>query len=218
MIVSRFIELKTEKGNTWFMGAGGSCSVCGAMTIDNEEHLKNCSFNKTKNHDFWKEHKREYGFKPGYLRQYVFGLTNSIPRQYFKGIEITGEGAPGWDSLKNRIIRHDGFFTAKEKSNTKFSKPRFTLIPAKAEEEVARVLTKGADEHGGDNSYLSSDKQPYEVRMSKARRHMNAFWQGQEKDQDSGYHPLAHAICQLMFLLEYELRGLTDLDDRPKNG
>lgn len=46
-------------------------------------------------------------------------------------------------------------------------------------------------------------------------RHLFDFMMGIDKDKDSGLHPLAHACCDIMFLLEYIAKDLGD-DDRYK--
>ena len=46
-------------------------------------------------------------------------------------------------------------------------------------------------------------------------RHMWAWWQGEDKDAETGLSHLAHAACCILFLLSYELRK-TGEDDRPK--
>jgi len=45
-------------------------------------------------------------------------------------------------------------------------------------------------------------------------RHVWAFWLGETHDSESGLHHLAHAICCLLFLLEYQFTE-TGIDDRP---
>lgn len=50
-----------------------------------------------------------------------------------------------------------------------------------------------------------------------ALHHLIAWWSGEERDVESGLHPLAHAICGLMFILALALRKRKDMDDRPAN-
>lgn len=46
-------------------------------------------------------------------------------------------------------------------------------------------------------------------------RHLIAYWwKGERNDQESGYHHLAHVVCNVMMLLHYE-RFYPEGDDRP---
>jgi len=38
-----------------------------------------------------------------------------------------------------------------------------------------------------------------------AQRHIHAWWMGEQIDEESGHHHLAHAMCCLTFLLAVEL-------------
>lgn len=82
-------------------------------------------------------------------------------------------------------------------------KPRFGLLPPRAELEVVKALTFGADKYG-DNNWR--DVEPFEARYTDAKgRHANARAMGERKDPDSGLAHRAHEICNLLFLLEREL-------------
>lgn len=82
-------------------------------------------------------------------------------------------------------------------------KPRPELLPPYAEEEVARVLAFGARKYDDENwRKVENAKTRY---MGAARRHIIAHRKGERHDPESGAHPLAHAICSLMFVLELEL-------------
>jgi len=47
-------------------------------------------------------------------------------------------------------------------------------------------------------------------------RHLMAWWVGEDEDEETGIHHLAHASCCLMFLTHYELVGgrYREYDDR----
>lgn len=82
-------------------------------------------------------------------------------------------------------------------------KPMFSLIPPLAEQEVAKVLTFGAQKYAPDNwRYVDESFSRY---LSAARRHINMVQLGESHDPETGLHHYAHAICCLMFLLEIEL-------------
>lgn len=83
------------------------------------------------------------------------------------------------------------------------NKPRPELLPPYAEEEVSRVLAFGAEKYDDDNWRLVENaKKRY---LGAARRHIIAYRRGETHDPESNLHPLAHAICSLMFILELEL-------------
>ena len=82
-------------------------------------------------------------------------------------------------------------------------KPRFSLVPPLAEMEVVKVLTFGAEKYAPDN-WRKIDPIRY---VDAAGRHINAHRRGEQADDESGLHHLAHAICCLMFQLEKALES-----------
>lgn len=84
--------------------------------------------------------------------------------------------------------------TIKHDSN----KPRASLLPKGAVNAVIRVLEFGARKYAIDNWKTVPDaKTRYYDAMN---RHIDAWWNGESKDQETGEHHLAHAICCGMFL------------------
>lgn len=79
------------------------------------------------------------------------------------------------------------------------SKPRWSLLPTGTMEEVIKVLEYGANKYSPDNW----KKVPQmEVRYyDAAMRHIDAYWQGEYLDEESGQPHLAHAVCCLLFLM-----------------
>jgi len=87
-------------------------------------------------------------------------------------------------------------------------KPRFDLLPPRVLLEVVRVLTHGAESKYADNGWMEvvaaeGGKLRY---LSAAERHINEYKLGEQIDEESGYHKLAHTICSTMFVLHEELR------------
>ncbi len=78
-------------------------------------------------------------------------------------------------------------------------KPRWSLLPAGAVEEVVRVLEYGARKYSEEN-WKKVDNAHIRY-YDAAMRHINAWWQLEQKDQETGLHHLAHATCCLMFLM-----------------
>jgi len=82
-------------------------------------------------------------------------------------------------------------------------KPLFSLIPPHALEEVAKVLTKGAEKYAPDNwKKVPHLMERYE---DAAGRHLNSFSKGDYVDDETGLEHLAHAACCLLFMLETRL-------------
>ena len=78
-------------------------------------------------------------------------------------------------------------------------KTRWDLVPWDALNEVVEVLTFGAEKYGEDNWRTLPD---YRRRyFSAAMRHMISWWWTTPTDPESGKSHLAHAICNLLFLL-----------------
>ena len=81
-------------------------------------------------------------------------------------------------------------------------KLRYDLVPPSAEEALARVLTFGAQKYE-DNSWqkLEDGEGRY---YSALRRHLTAWRRGEKLDVESGMSHLAHALCNVAFLLHFE--------------
>lgn len=86
------------------------------------------------------------------------------------------------------------------------------LLSTEALNQTAAVLAFGAEkyaEHNWRKGFAWSRP------LSAALRHLTAFNAGEDKDPESGLSHLAHAMCCLMFLLEFE-KTHPHLDDRYK--
>lgn len=93
-------------------------------------------------------------------------------------------------------------------------KPRMELLSSAAMIEVAKVLGFGAKKYDPWNWAKGIS---YSRIIGAAMRHMAAWKDGEDKDPESGLNHLAHAMCGLMFLLDYIDREQTHLDDRRPN-
>jgi len=79
-------------------------------------------------------------------------------------------------------------------------KTQYDLVPPFALEEIAKVMTFGAKKYAPNNwQHVDNAKARY---TGAAMRHIEAFRQGVENDDETGLHHLAHAACCLMFLVE----------------
>lgn len=88
-------------------------------------------------------------------------------------------------------------------------KPRWFLLPWKQLEQVARVITFGADKYSPDNwQHVNNARERY---FSAGIRHLTEWQKGQRLDSESGLPHLAHALCCLLFLMWFD-----DREKKPK--
>lgn len=89
-------------------------------------------------------------------------------------------------------------------------KRRLDLLPIDALEAVADVMTFGARKYQERNWERG-------MNFSKAYgplwRHLADFASGRRRDKESGLPVMAHVVCNAIFLLAWELRGLKQYDD-----
>lgn len=87
------------------------------------------------------------------------------------------------------------------------------LLPWDALREIVKVLAFGARKYAERNWEKGL---PHSRTVPAALRHIVSWWQdGEQKDPETGLHPLAHAACEILFALAFEVRGRKELDDRP---
>ena len=93
----------------------------------------------------------------------------------------------------------------KQSNGMKFdsNKPDYSLVPFGALDEVVKVLTHGAGKYDRFNWEKVED-----IRyQAAALRHISAYMQGEKYDPETGINHLAHAVCSLMFLTEFDLKS-----------
>lgn len=81
-------------------------------------------------------------------------------------------------------------------------KLRWSLIPMGTMQEMVDVLEYGARKYGENNwkSVPQANQRYYDALM----RHMDAWWRGEGRDQETDRSHLAHAMCCVAFLLYLE--------------
>lgn len=92
-----------------------------------------------------------------------------------------------------------------------YGKLPWHLLPSDAVEEVVKVLDFGAKKYsarGWETGMAWS--RPF----SAAMRHLWKWFRGEGVDSETGLSHLAHAACNILFLLAYEKRNMTHHDDR----
>lgn len=82
-------------------------------------------------------------------------------------------------------------------------KPDYSLVPFGALDEVVKVLTYGAKKYDRFN-WEKVERHRYEA---ATLRHISAYMQGEKYDPETGINHLAHAICSLMFLTQFDLNN-----------
>ncbi|MGL2349658.1 dATP/dGTP diphosphohydrolase domain-containing protein [Helicobacter pylori] len=91
-------------------------------------------------------------------------------------------------------------------------KSRVDLIPPSALLTIGHVLANGARKYGANNWRNGMD---WSRLHGAALRHLLAWFNGEDKDPESGLPHLAHAACCLLFLMDYDAQQI-GCDDRPQ--
>ena len=92
------------------------------------------------------------------------------------------------------------------------NKNRLELLPFEALEDIAEVLTFGAQKYDAHNWRKGF---AWSRLLGAALRHLFAWARGEDKDPESGLSHLAHAGCCILFLITHQAEGLGK-DDRWK--
>lgn len=82
-------------------------------------------------------------------------------------------------------------------------KLRVDLIPTEFIEEVAKVFTFGAKKYSPNNWKGFNESQQNEI-LGSLLRHILEYQKGNKFDDESGLHHLAHAACNIAFILYFE--------------
>lgn len=85
----------------------------------------------------------------------------------------------------------------------KAEKPRFDLIPAKAEKELAEAYTVGAKKYGAHNWRNLNEA----IFVAALRRHLNALQRGEVRDGESNLTHAAHIAANALILAEKAIEG-----------
>lgn len=127
-------------------------------------------------------------------------------------------GAP-WESeglvsaVCNACQNRSKILTEKSsKEGVKFDSDKLPLelLPVSALKEVARVLQHGAKKYGRNNWRQGiSDSRL----MGAALRHLFSYIEGEELDPETKCNHLAHAACEILFMLEFDVDPKMDVRD-----
>jgi hypothetical protein len=81
-------------------------------------------------------------------------------------------------------------------------KPEYGLIPPHALDELAKVLTVGANKYDRENwKYVPEARRRY---FDAMQRHLWAWKRGEIYDPETGLHHLSHAAACIFFLYEHD--------------
>ena len=79
-------------------------------------------------------------------------------------------------------------------------KPTFELLPLELLADVNKVL-----QHGARKYKINNWRKPDGFKLSRCYnallRHMFAWWRGEDVDKETGISHLAHAMCNLLFMM-----------------
>ena len=113
---------------------------------------------------------------------------------------VVDDGSPGSE-------KKDGLAT-----RSPLLKVRLELLPLGPLVEIARVFTWGAAVHGDRNWEAGFS---WSRCIGSAMRHFLKWCMGEEHDDESHLHHLAHCAANILFLLQYTFTG-AGTDDRQK--
>lgn len=91
------------------------------------------------------------------------------------------------------------------------------LLPTAPLESIARVLDFGAAKYAPNNWRKGL---AYSRVYGAILRHLWSWWRGEDNDRETGLPHLAHAGCEILFLLDYHLgkpERRTVVDDRAEH-
>lgn len=91
-------------------------------------------------------------------------------------------------------------------------KRRYDLLPPDAMAMLADLLTKGAEKYAERNWELGM---PYSDALGSLERHLQDWKASINNDDESGMNHMVHVMCNAMFLLTWQMRGVGQ-DDRVK--
>lgn len=90
-------------------------------------------------------------------------------------------------------------------------KQRFDLLPPSWPRALVEVLTKGAEKYEDRNWERGMN---WSTCYASMMRHIQAWWEGNDIDPESGLPHMAHAAWNALALVEY-MTTHPELDDRP---
>ncbi|CAB4134467.1 hypothetical protein UFOVP273_86 [uncultured Caudovirales phage] len=106
------------------------------------------------------------------------------------------------DEYKKSLEGNTSVADAKTAVRFDTNKTRWDLLPFEAVEDIVKVLEFGAKKYAAHN-WQKGDGFAYTRVLNSLLRHIFAFMQGEDNDPESGLSHMAHAGCNVVFLLYY---------------
>jgi hypothetical protein len=112
-----------------------------------------------------------------------------------------------------RIFKSQGIVNRQIAQHESEGKLALDQLPIKFLRGVAAVLNFGMLKYAKDNWKQGTDWSEF---YGSTQRHLLAWWDGEDNDPESGLSHLAHAACNIAFLIYYQDRNVGK-DDRDKS-
>lgn len=133
------------------------------------------------------------------------------PPVTFGPVKVDGPMAVISDEQLKKISEATQAKTANTAVRDDAEKTQWHLMPWEAVEEINKVLEFGAKKYAAHN-WQRGDGFSYTRVLNSLLRHVFAYMRGEDLDPESGLSHLAHAGCNVLFLLYY-----SKYKDRYKN-
>lgn len=126
-------------------------------------------------------------------KEYIDSLGNKVRRVQRNQYEVETDRI--FKALESQVDIVAAMIGKKHDSG----KLRYSLLPSGTIKQIVEVLEHGAKKYDVNNWQNVSDSRTryYNALM----RHLEAWWNGEKLDPESGCHHLAHAGCCVLFLL-----------------
>lgn len=107
-------------------------------------------------------------------------------------------------SVEEKLKRQDELIMEDKKTGIKYDseKLRYDLIPPEVTEELAKILTHGANKYGANNWKLLEN--PIDRYYAALMRHLQEWRKGNPLDDGSGESHLSHVLTNVAFLIYFE--------------
>ena len=129
----------------------------------------------------------------------MLSISPSELARVLSGTALTGlsEITNGEGTMKDATNPEDGAC----KFDT--GKPRPALIPPEAILEIAKVMAHGAEKYNDNNWRNTTNPMRWTRALDAAMRHQAAWLEGETHDPETGINHLAHAACNMCFLIYF---------------
>tara|TARA_R110000822_G_scaffold137410_1_gene274927 strand:- start:677 stop:1165 length:489 start_codon:yes stop_codon:yes gene_type:complete len=129
------------------------------------------------------------------------GLSKWVAVDFLKNVPEDTSSMEG-EKVMEQMLQQLDRIKGKEGVKYDSDKPKWTLLPFRALQEVVEVLTFGAKKYAADNwKHVPNARDRY---IDAAYRHLADWNTTSRLDPETNKSHLAHAICCLLFLLWFE--------------